>query len=352
MRTHSTLLISCIIVIIAISARSQNYSANLEVIYKIDGTDIDFYQGDRMSYGGGIALEYHQNKLYLVTLTKLIRINLSDSSHIPIDLHGLYTDTYGSRIKDISRFGDSLYIIDNIERLVVIHNDTLFNWHRLDFSNLKLQPGGYVSRQYLFYSITSVDGELYFGNLDYVFPYRHIKFAGYKSFREKLVGRRILANSETKSLVKGIPLSDCLILSKLERIFDDSLRIIYNLIDYCSDTTYQKHRVLQDPFKKLFIRKNLIFKNSYLGDYYVIFTYEEDYEDEENDIINFGIIYLDKDLNLKNMVYPIPPPEGHLDFDIGLVFTHDQQGNIYYLSTKFEKPQQKSFVEFYRIRIK
>jgi len=330
---------------------SQNGFENIEVIYHIPGEEIDFYDGDQGPYGGGIALEYHQNKLYLATRTRLFCINFADTSHTQIDLHGLYRDPYGRGIKDIVVFRDTLFILDHFERLLLIHDDTLLNRFQLDLSDLKLKPGGYVSRPYLFYSLTSVDGELYFGNEQNVYPYSDLVFKGYKSYKDNLKGNNVLANSKMQTLLYGNPLTFCDLLINITKEQNDSLQITYHIHDSCSDTIIQKVRWINNLEYKLLISKNDIFRNDYTGSYYAVAYLSNRKKKHKTRDTKICILTINADLSIQKMIYPIPRPRGEMGMDWNLIFTNDENGNIYYLNTIFGKTTASSKVQVYKIKI-
>ena len=350
MKSFQILLTLCYLFLPGCLVYSQINPENIKVFYQLSGGVIDFYEGDQGLYGGGVALEYHRNKLYLATPTKVFWINLSDTSHSNIELGGLYRDPYGRGILDIASLNDTLYVLDYFERLLLIQNNHYVKRYTLNFSNLKLKPGGHVYTPYLFSSLTTIEDELFFGNDKYYYPYSFLRFKGYKDYNARAKGNKTLSNDKTKNLLSGNPIMDCYLLTEIKTRENDSLKLSYQINDYCADTTFQIFRSMGKLNYEVHISKELIFKNNLNGNYYaVVYLLNRDQENKYKDS-KVGLFIMNTDLTVYKTIYPIPKPAGETLLQWKRIFTSDEYGNIYYLNTIFGKTAADSEVQIYKIK--
>jgi hypothetical protein len=232
----------------------------------------------------------------------------------------------------------------------MINDDTLVSWYKLDLSNLKLKPGGYVSRPYLFYSLRSVDGELYFGNEQNVYPYSDLIFKENKSYKDKPGRNKVLANSGMQNLLFGNPLTFCNLLINITKQENDSLQITYHIHNSCLDTIIQKVRWINNLEYKFSISKNNILRNDYIGSYYAIVHLSNRNKKHKTRDTKICILTINADLSIQKMIYPIPRPRVEMGIDWNLIFTNDENENIYYLNTVFGKTTASSQVQLYKIK--
>lgn len=347
MKTVQILLILFYLNIPFFSVNSQDVFENTKVIYQLSGKEIDFYGGDHGRYGGGVALEYYQNNLYLATRTKLFCINLSDTSHIQIDLHGIYSDPYGRGIKDIAYYRDTLFVIDNFENLLLIHDDSLIIKKKLDISFLKRLYNDYATTSDLFETLSSVDVELFFEYSGHSYPYSDLIFK--EHIKDELGRTQILTNSEIQNPLYGIPLTYSDLLTRITTEENDSTQITYYIYDTCKDTIFQRVHWIDNLEYELSLSIDGIFRNDFTEKYYgVVHLFDRNIK-FKREHSKMGMIILDNNLTTIKIIYPITKPEGELHFSRKTIFTNDELGNIYYSSTIFGETSRRSKVLIYKI---